>query len=91
MNEQKLGSDVYRAQRAKTLLDDELLNEAFKSLQVGLIETWKTCELPEQRDRIWVSVNVLDQIKATLITAVANGKVAQHQIDAIAARETRTS
>lgn len=91
LNEQKLTSDIYRAQRAKALLDDELLNEAFKSVRDDLMTTWATCELPEQRERIWVSVNVLDQIKAALITAVANGRVAQHEIDAIAAREGKAA
>ena len=91
MNENKLHSDAYRGSRAKALLDDELLSEAFKAVHAGLIETWTECDKPEERERIWVAVGLLDKIKSALIVAVADGKVAQHQLDAMAARGVRAA
>ena len=80
-------SDIYRANRAKALLDDELFNDAIKQVRDSLMQTWTVCPIAEQRDRIWISVNLLEQIKSALISTIGSGKVAQAEIDAIAARE----
>lgn len=84
-------ADVYRANRAKALLNDELFNDAIKQVKDGLMETWTVCTIAEQRDRIWISVNLLEQIKSALINTVSNGKVAQTELDAIAARESKAA
>jgi len=80
-------ADIYRANRAKALLDDELFNDAIKQVRAALMDTWAICPKAEERDRIWISVNLLEQIKSALINTVGSGKVAQAEIDAIAARE----
>lgn len=84
-------SDVYRAARAKALMDDEIFNDAIKQVREGLMETWTVCKEADQRDRIWISVNLLEQIKSALINMVSNGKVAQAELDAIAAREPKAA
>ena len=80
-------TDIYRAQRAKALLDDELFNDAIKQVRAALMDTWTRCADAGERDRIWISVNLLEQIKSALINTVGSGKIAQAEIDAIATRE----
>ena len=78
---------VSRGARASALLNDDIFNNAVKQVRDGMMETWATCKDSEARDRIWIAVNLLEQIKSALINTVGNGKVAQAEIDAMAARD----
>jgi hypothetical protein len=78
---------VSRGARASALLNDDIFNNAVKQVRDGMMETWATCKEVEGRDRIWIAVNLLEQIKSALINTVGNGKVAQAEIDAMAARD----
>lgn len=79
--------DASRGARAAALLNDDIFNDAVKQVRDGMMETWATCKDSESRDRIWIAVNLLEQIKSALINTVGNGKVAEAEINAMAARD----
>ena len=86
----KLLIDRDRGQKAKALLDNPLLKEAFESIEAELIEAWKTNGAsmtqpddrmtrqlgPEGRERAWQSYQMLMKVKAHLERVVLNGKTA---------------
>jgi hypothetical protein len=68
---------VDRAARAKALVDDPLLKEAFDSFQNELMTLWvgTKADATAERERIWVTIRALGKIRAHLGNVIENGKV----------------
>lgn len=89
-------TDRDRGQKAEALLNSDLLKEAFDTLETAYIEAWKTngasMTAPDQkmptrldekgRDRIWMSYQVLQQVKGHLERLVKDGRDASTLIAA---------
>lgn len=93
-DENKLGRDASRGSQAQALIDSELLNEAFASLETSYIEAWKTTKIEDLtgREKLFLAINVIGKVKQHLQTVVNNGKLAAaelRQIAEIAEREKR--
>lgn len=88
-DEIKLAQATARAARAKALLDDDLLKEAFDILDAAYVKKWReTSALDDAaRHKLWQAVNVLGKVRDHLASAVTNGKVAQREIDELAERK----
>ena len=89
MSEDKALLQINRAQRASALLNDEAFSEAVEGIKRALIERWLISKDPIERERIWLSVNLTEQIKAALITTVNNGNVARRELEDMASGRTR--
>ena len=78
----KLQAAVDRGQRAKTLLENELLQEAFKTLEDDYTAAWKTWPAADTagRERLWQAVNVLGKVRDHLGRLVADGRLAQREL-----------
>ena len=85
----KLQRDIVRAAKAKALLDDELLRESFARLEADYIAAWRITGArdTDARERLWQAVNVLGKVREHLHRVAADGKLAQRQLDELAARE----
>jgi hypothetical protein len=81
VDENKLIADSARAARAKALLEDELLTEAFNLYEAELMAAWRATgtALAEthKRERLWLAVNLLGKVREHLFKVVQNGKVAK--------------
>jgi len=86
MSEDRLHRDIVRGAHAKTLMDNELLQEAFAKLEADYITAWRTTPArdTDARERLWQAVNVLGKIKDHIGRVAADGKLAQRQLDDIA-------
>ena len=75
--------EINRAQRAKLLLDDELLAEAFTILESEYTQAWKESLEREgdKRDRLWLMLRLLQRVRGHLLEVMEAGKVAQHKLD----------
>lgn len=76
-------SDVEaRAEHAKRLLADDTLREAFDNVRVAAIEVWSRTAAADvqQREIAWMTVKVLDRIRAELESIVNNGKIAAARV-----------
>lgn len=83
IDEGKLHRDAARGNRAQSLLNDELLSEAFKTLETTYIQKWAGTEAPETeaREHFWRAIQILGDVRKHLASVAANGKVAKKQLD----------
>lgn len=82
MDEGKLRDQAERAERAKRLLEDELLNEAFAKLDTALMKAWKESppSEPERREDAWRCVKLLEKLQGELNHIVYTGKDARKRL-----------
>ena len=71
--------DELRLKRAKALLDDELLNEAFGTLRTELMDRWENSASTEAeaREAIWLGLQLLARVRRHLESIVMTGEMAR--------------
>lgn len=91
VDEHKLHRDAGRALRATNLLENELLTEAFAKLETAYIEAWRSSPAKDTdaRERLFLAINVVGKVRDHLTAIVTNGKLAQAELNALAANEER--
>lgn len=72
--------------RAQRLLEDDLLKAAFEALEADYITAWRgtSARDTDARERLWQAVNVVGKVREHLTNVVANGKLAQRELDTLA-------
>ena len=68
-----------RERRAKSLIDDPLLNEAFDTLKEDLMNRWNhsgSTDL-EARESIWLAMRLLDRIHGHINSIIESGHMAK--------------
>lgn len=83
MSEDKLQSAITRGQQAKALLDNEMLQEAFRKLEDDYTAAWKTWAAADTagRERLWMAMNVLGKVRDHLGRVLADGKLAKFELE----------
>jgi hypothetical protein len=68
-----------RESRAKSLLSDELFNEAFNMLEQDIKDTWYRTSLgdTEAREQAWLSLRLLERIRLHLTSIIESGDMAR--------------
>jgi hypothetical protein len=68
-----------RESRAKSLLSDELFNEAFTMLEQDIKDTWYRTSLgdTEAREQAWLSLRLLERIRLHLTSIIESGDMAR--------------
>lgn len=76
-----------RGERARELLDNPLWAESFGVIEQELIEQWKKSPArdAEGREKLWLTLRLLHQLRGRLESVVDTGKAAQASILARAA------
>lgn len=66
-----------RAERAKSLLNDDVLKEAFDLIEADCIARWKGCTAlaHRKREKLWFELKAIESLKAKLQTAVSDGRM----------------
>ena len=82
-----------RGARAQRLLEDDLLVEAFETLDLEYSRAWRATAArdTDARERLWLAVQVVAKVRDHLIRVVNGGKLAQRQINELAARKTHST
>jgi hypothetical protein len=82
MNEDKLQSAINRGQKARELLDNDLLREAFDKLEADYIAAWRVTRALDRdaREKLWQALQIVGKVRAHLGTVLSNGKVAQTEL-----------
>ncbi len=80
---------VSDAREAEALVKNELLRRAFNQVKHDFIMEWQQCSNPEHRERMWHAVDVVERVKSCLTKVIQGGKMAQKDLDEIAARNKR--
>jgi len=83
MDETDLRRETEKATRAKALLEDDTLKEAFSRLEATYTEELFTTGArdAQAREALYLAVNVLRKVRGHLHTLVNGGKIAQKQLD----------
>lgn len=86
-----LNADLARQARAQALMENDLLQEAFGRLEERYLDEWRVSQFrdTDARERLWQAVNVLRKVKDHLGKIVADGKLAQREIDQLVERRKR--
>jgi hypothetical protein len=86
IDESKLSQSAAKAARAQRLLDDELLAEAFKSLEDSYTAAWRatTIDQAPAREKLFLAINVVGKVRDHLTTVLTNGKLAAAELKQLA-------
>lgn len=78
----KLETQRNRAVRAKALMEDPLIKEAFSALEGEYYEFWKKTPIRDQdaRERIFHAIQVLGKVRGHLEIIIEDGKIANQRI-----------
>ena len=90
-DEHKLIRDNSRALQAEGLLNSDLLKEAFAKLEEEYIAAWRSTKHDDQlgREKLFLAVNVIGKVKDHLQSVASNGKLAQAELNQLAANAER--
>jgi hypothetical protein len=81
-DETTLQQDITRAHRAKALVEDPLIAEAFTALEKSYIEFWRVTRPADvvTREKLFLAINVLGKVQDHLKHVIANGSVAEAEL-----------
>tara|TARA_A200000159_G_C7309771_1_gene334026 strand:+ start:157 stop:444 length:288 start_codon:yes stop_codon:yes gene_type:complete len=83
MNEGKARELVARGEKAAALMRNEILEEAFTSLETEFIQAWKHSSVDDSqnRERLYMLCQNLSAVKGYIENVVSSGKLAKSQLD----------
>ena len=86
-----LNKAIERAARAEALQRDELLGEALETLDRDYVKAWRATHArdTDARERLWQAVQVVAKVRDHLAHVIAGGRLAQRELDDIAAKAER--
>lgn len=74
---------IYDGARAREVLENEAFLWAFESTEKELIEAWKNSPARDEegREKLYLMLQLLGKIKATLTNSMETGKLAQMELE----------
>lgn len=83
MNEGKARESIERGEKASSLMRNEILQEAFESLETEFIQAWKHSDVndSQNRERLYMLCQNLSAVKGYLAKVVTDGKLAKAQLE----------
>ena len=79
----KLHQEVSQSNKAKTLLEDPLLQESFDKLKnlytTSLLNTG--ANEVDTREKLWLAYNVVNKVEQNLLEMIDTGKLASKQLE----------
>ena len=90
MDHNKLGSEVSRGEKAKLLLDEPIIKEAFETLKKEFQEAILNTKHGEDaaRTTLWQAYHLTDKVENHLRTVMETGKLAAQQINQLKKNST---
>src|SRR6201996_9793189 len=86
IDEDKLATAAAKAVRASDLLGNDLLSEAFKGLEDSYSAAWRATAIDDVsgREKLFLAINIVGKVRDHLASLVANGKLAQAELNELA-------
>ena len=90
MDNNKLASEVSRGEKAKLLLDEPIIKEAFETLKKEFQEAILNTKHGEDaaRTTLWQAYHLTDKVENHLRTVMETGKLAAQQINQLKKNST---
>lgn len=88
--EEVLHASVERANRAKALLGDPLMVDAFDILERSYIAAWKSTPPRDSagRELYWQAVQIVGKVRSHLESVAASAALEQKQLEELAGKKT---
>jgi|SRR3954464_1449496 hypothetical protein len=82
-DEFELRRAIDRAAKAKSLIENEMLNEAFQTLEKSYMDAWRLTKAEDTnaREALFKAVHQIAKVKDHLHGVLSNGSIAQKEID----------
>ncbi len=86
IDEHKLLRDQDRALGAQSLVENDLLNEAFTGLEEAYTAAWRSTTIDDVtgREKLFLAINVIGKVRDHLTRILNNGKLAAAELRALA-------
>lgn len=81
----RLERDSARGVRARAILEDPLVAEAFAAVERGILDAWRATPARDVtgRERLFLAVGLLGRVRQALTAVVETGRLADHSIAAL--------
>jgi len=81
-----LQKDVNRAAKARDLLENDLLKEAFKGLEEAYTAAWRATTIDDVsgREKLFLAINIVGKVRDHLTAIMSNGKLAATELRQLA-------
>ena len=76
-------NEEQRADNAKRILDDPLVQEAFDTLRQEFLDRWENspAQDTDARETLWLGLKILSRLEAHFESLIASGQMAKAQRD----------
>lgn len=83
MSDDELHSAASRGSHAQSLINDELLAEAFAKLEEAYVASWRTTNFDDTpgREKLFIAINVIGKVKEHLGRVMSHGELAKAEIE----------
>lgn len=75
-----LENDRHNGTLAKNILENEVFKNAFSVMEKSIFEEWKNSKDEQQREALWIMIQMMPRFEATLRTAISDGVVAAQEL-----------
>ena len=69
-----------KARHAQRLIDDDVLQDAFREADDNFVRAWRDSEKPEQREQLWYQLHALAEVQRVLRSFVDRAAVEEHRL-----------
>jgi len=82
IDEDELSRAAAKGNRARNLLDNDLLTEAFKGLEDSYTAAWRATTIDDvsAREKLFLAINIVGKVRDHLTAVVNNGKLAAAEL-----------
>jgi len=86
IDEDELSKAAAKGNRARNLLDNDLLTEAFKGLEDSYTAAWRATTIDDisGREKLFLAINIVGKVRDHLTAVVNNGKLAAAELKELA-------
>ena len=75
-----LEKDRHRGTLAKQILENEIYKEAFSEMEKAIFSEWKHSKDEDQREALWIMIQMMPRFEATLTASINHGAVASEKL-----------
>lgn len=82
---------IYKADRAREVLENEAFTGAFATIQTEITEQWKKSPARDQegREKLWLMLSLLNKVEAVLQETLTDGKLAKADLQHYQSKEQK--
>tara|TARA_X000001382_G_scaffold66502_2_gene46194 strand:- start:3003 stop:3266 length:264 start_codon:yes stop_codon:yes gene_type:complete len=76
-----LEQDRHKGSLARQIIDNQVFQDAFKTMENNLFDEWKVCQDQTQREAVWIMFQMMPKFQSILEATIGNGAVASKQLN----------